>query len=305
MKPQRLVFASFLTTVLFAFLQITSFAQTTMPNSGFEQWTGNKPTSWDAPNMQYSIFIIQTVFKDSLTPYAGNNCALIQTKVFNLLVATPTIPGILTLGKVVINTTTFTGSVEGGIPFTGKPSALKGYIKPQPAAGDSGMVALGFSKWNGTSRDTIGSGLKWFPTTDTTWKPFTVPIAFAPGITPDSMNIIISCSAIGNQVFVAGSQMYIDSLMLDYGPISVELPTTDRDFSVWADGSRHLNYALSIEDNLSGNVSLYSIDGAEIYNAGTSNCRGSLDLSTLPAGIYIIKLTTGNHQVYTRKFLLR
>lgn len=285
-------------------LHTTAFSQAQLPNSNFEQWTGNKPTNWDGTNFQISIFIIQTVFKDSAAPKSGTYNPLLETKLFNLLVATPTIPGILTLGTVVLNTTTYTGSVEGGIPFTGMPSALSGFIKTQPAAGDSGMVALGFSKWNGTTRDTIGTGLKWFPDTDTTWQPFSVPIKWSTAQNPDSMNIIISCSAVGNEVFVVGSKLRIDSLTLHYGPIGVELPMDDRQFTVWGDGSHLLHYSLSGGQESAG-LSLFDLSGRELVSSRNASPRGQIDVNALPAGVYVLKLTTADGKIHTRKFSLR
>ncbi|HRZ42798.1 MAG TPA: T9SS type A sorting domain-containing protein [Bacteroidales bacterium] len=285
-------------------MQTTVFGQSQLPNSNFEQWTGNKPTSWDGTNFQVSIFIIQTVFKDSVAPKSGIYNPLLETKLFNLLVATPTIPGILTLGTVVMNTTTYTGSVEGGIPFTGMPSALSGFIKTEPAAGDSGMVALGFSKWNGTTRDTIGAGLKWFPDTDTTWQPFSVPIQWSTAQNPDSMNIIISCSAVGNEVAVVGSKMHIDSLTLHYGSIGVELPMDDRQFTVWGDGSHTLHYSLAGEQEPTG-LTLFDLSGREIIQSRAASMQGQIDVQALPAGVYVLKLTTAGGKIHTRKFVLR
>lgn len=288
-------------------LMAMAHAQTQLPNVGFEQWTGNKPTGWDASNFVAGIFNIQTVFKDTAAPAEGLSNALLQTKLFNLVVVTPTIPGIVTLGTIVVNTTTFTGTVEGGIPFTGRPLSLKGYINAQPVAGDSGMIAIGFSKWDGTKRDTIGEGIAWYATPHNEWVAFDVPITFTSAQNPDSLNIIVSCSAVGNEVFLAGSQMRIDSLAFNYGPISVEVYAQDPEFSVWADAGQQLHYSFKGEKEQPTRIGIFQVNGAEVIstlvNPGSET--GTVDLRQMPAGIYILRLLTNENKVYTRKFTVR
>jgi hypothetical protein len=281
-------------------------AQTTIPNANFEQWTGNKPNGWDASNFQLGFFNIVSVFRDTVDPVQGDACVRIETKTHNLGVASPTIPGIITLGTINVDFTTFTGSVEGGISFTGRPERLKGFIDAAPATGDSAMVAIGFSKWNGTTRDTIGSGLAFFSTVHGEWVAFDIPIIFTTNDVPDSLNIIISSSAIGVDVVVPGSKVYVDSLWFDYGSIMVEVPGRGRELSVWADGGRQLFIRLDETDEFSGWVQVVGLGGNLVYGGrlGAYDMSRGISLQGVADGVYVVRVTLSDGTVYSRKIVL-
>jgi hypothetical protein len=293
--------------LLMLFVPITFQAQTTLSNGNFEQWTGNKPTGWDASNFVFGTFQLQTVFKDTAGAIQGLSSARIETKNFNLIVAQPTIPGIVTLGTIVVNMTTFSGNVEGGIPFTGRPQSLKGFINAIPAAGDSAMIAIGFSKWDGTKRDTIGSGLAWYSTPHNEWVALDIPIHFQNSQVPDSLNIIISCSAIGNEVFVVGSKLWVDSLYFDYGNIMVEVPTGETTLSLWADQQRQLYYRLIQATPDPFTLKVFNMQGAMVHSVAgdPEGGQGSLDLSGLSPGVYAVWIVTADHRQLSRKIVLR
>jgi hypothetical protein len=265
-------------------------AQTVLPNGSFEQWTGNKPTGWDASNFQVSIFTIQTVFRDTVLPIDGTSNPLVQTKTFNLGLSQPTVPGILTLGHLNIDLTTFTGSVEGGIPFQGRPDKLVGFINAQPSPGDSAMIAIGFSKWDGTKRDTIGYGLEWYATPHNEWVALEVPITFTDPQTPDSLNIVISSSAVGSQVVVAGSQLRVDKLAFDYGTVVVEQSMESIPFSVWADKERNLHYTLRESSSKGAMIQIFQVNGSLVRSVPLTpgTISGSVNIGDLCTGVYLI-----------------
>lgn len=293
--------------LLMLFIPVTFQAQTTLSNGNFEQWTGNKPTGWDASNFVFGTFQLQTVFKDTAGPVQGLSSARIETKNFNLIVAQPTIPGIVTLGTIVVNTTTFSGTVEGGIPFTGRPQSLKGFINAIPATGDSAMIAIGFSKWDGTKRDTIGSGLAWYATPHNEWVAIDIPIHFQNAQVPDSLNIIFSCSAIGNGVFVVGSKLWVDSLLFDYGNIMIEVPAEETTLSLWADQQRQLYYHLMQTTAIPFTLRVYNMQGAMVHSVAGNpeDGQGSTDLSELAPGVYAVQLITADNRQLSRKIVLR
>jgi len=282
-------------------------AQTALPNGDLEQWTGNKPTGWDASNFVFGTMQLQTVFKDTVVAMSGSSCARLETKSFNVIIAQPTLPGILTLGTIVVNMTTFTGSVEGGMPFTGRPLSLRGYINAAPASGDSAMVAVGFSKWNGTTRDTIGSGLAWFSTAHNEWVALDVPLTFFTPQTPDSMNIIISSSAIGNDVVVIGSKVWVDSLYLDYGNMMTEVPLEDLTFRVWADGGKTLYYSLGEVVEADAVIRIMDVRGGLVHQSplDAGAIHGSFAMHHLSPGMYMVNLTLQDGRRMTRKVILR
>lgn len=277
-------------------------AQTTLPNGDFEQWTGNKPDGWDASNFNFGIANVVTVFRDTVLPMSGSSNVLLETKTVNLGLGQPTVPGLITVGTLIIDFASGTGEVIGGIPFTGRPLALKGYINAEPAVGDSAMIAIGFSVWDGTKRDTIGAALAWFGTPHQEWVALEVPIDFYDTRTPDSMNIIISSSAVANLIVVDGSKLRVDDISFDYGGISVEQHFSGEPFSLWADGGKNLFYRLTSKDKPLV-IEAYSVQGAlvkRVVHIGTTG-EGSISLSGVDTGIYIIRLTTDSGRHYSRK----
>jgi hypothetical protein len=292
--------------LLFSFV-ITGTAQTTIPNSNFEQWTGNTPQGWDVSNFQIGFFNIVNVFHDTLLPMQGTSCARVETRVHNLGVATPTIPGIITLGTINIDFTSFTGTVEDGIPFTGRPTSLKGFIDATPANGDSAMIAIGLSQWNGTTRDTIGNGLAWFADVHNEWVAFDIPITYTTTALPDSMNIIISSSAVGVNNYVAGSKLRIDSLVFDYGNIMVPVVSASSELKVWANGGKKVFVELAREPNTIRNVEVFSTHGTLVfsrYEVKRIDTAG-YDLSHLRSGVYVVRITTNEGRTYGQKIVLR
>ncbi|MFO7721829.1 MAG: hypothetical protein R6V49_01265 [Bacteroidales bacterium] len=297
-------------SVLLLLLLITGLlagAQTTIPNNGFEQWTGNKPTGWDASNFQISIFTIQTVSRDTVLPMEGTSNPLIQTKTFNLGIAQPTIPGIITLGQIIIDYTTYTGTVEGGIPFQGRPGKLSGFINAQPAAGDSAMIAIGFSKWNGVKRDTIGFGLAWFANPHNEWVAFEVPITFTDSQIPDSVNLIISSSAIGNAVVVAGSDLRVDSIVFDYGTVVVEQGFDEPLFTVWADQHKKIHYTLSEPAKGRAVIHIYQPGGALVqsWEINQQDVSGVINIGHLTSGVYLIGLSQDGKPSRAKRIFVR
>jgi hypothetical protein len=293
-----------------ALLMVTGIlagAQTTIPNGSFEQWTGNKPTGWDASNFQISIFTIQTVFRDTVLPMDGTSNPLIQTKTFNLGIAQPTIPGIITLGQIIIDMVTYSGTVEGGIPFTGKPEKLVGFINAQPAAGDSAMIAIGFSKWDGTKRDTIGYGLAWYAAPHNEWVAFEVPIVFTDTQIPDSVNLIISSSAIGNQVVVAGSQLRVDHIAFDYGSVVIEQGFGELPFRVWADQHKNLHYNLTQPASRGAILNIYQPSGALVQSVslGQHAMNGVINIGQLATGAYLIGLVQDGLSTRAQRIFVR
>ena len=104
-------------------------AQNQIPNADFESWTAGAPTYWDTSNENILGTDFVCVTKDMNSPYSGTASAKVQSVTQNIFIIGPiTMPGILTLGDVIIDITNATGTVEGGVPVTGQPKYLKGNL---------------------------------------------------------------------------------------------------------------------------------------------------------------------------------
>lgn len=187
-----------------------------MPNGGMETWTDiglgfEDPESWQTPNQSTTILQIYTTTK-STDAVQGTYSAKLETKSvggFNT-------PGVITLGNFNVDYVNFTAYLTGGIPFTEKPTALSGSFKNYPAANDSTLIIVYFTKYNTaeSKTDTIGLGVKFSTETVDSWTNFSIPINYYNTEDPDTMNLhVVSSNMLNPQ---EGSTMYIDNLVFEY-----------------------------------------------------------------------------------------
>lgn len=177
----------------------TSIVAQTIPNAGFESYTAGLPTSWGtlknllagsyakasaAGDFNSGLYAIQLV-----TTNSGGNIY----------------PGI----AASKSTATLSGVSAGGFPCTSRPTSLEGFVKYIPTGSDTAIVSVIFTKWNGTSRDTIGSGLLEITIGYSTFGPISAPITFTNFQNPDTCQIILASS---DATGVVGSSLYVDDL---------------------------------------------------------------------------------------------
>jgi hypothetical protein len=269
----------------------TSIAQNQIPNYDFESWTAGEPTSWDTSNENILGTNFITVTRELNNPYSGTSSAKIQTVTQNILFVGPvTMPGILTLGDVVIDIINQTGTVTGGVPITGQPKYLRGLYKYQPAGGDSCYIGLGLTSWNGTSRDTLAFGYTPFGGTIANWTEFVVPIVYETWAQPDSMNIMFVSSNLLFGSPVTGSTLWVDSLWLEYSGVAVKDIGIDNQLFVSAsvDGNSLIVNTKSISAE---KIELYSLNGRLLDSSSSaSNKQTSVNISGLSKGIYIVRV---------------
>jgi len=187
-----------------------------MPNGGMELWADDgmgfeDPEDWQTPNASTTILQIYTTTK-STDAVEGTYSAKLETKSvggFNT-------PGVITLGNFNVDYVNFTAYLTGGIPFTAKPTSLKGSFKNFPAANDSTLIMVYFTKYNAAElkTDTIGFGVKYSTETVDSWTNFSIPISYFNTGEPDTMNLhVVSSNMLHPQ---EGSTMYIDNLVFEY-----------------------------------------------------------------------------------------
>ena len=80
----------------------------------------------------------------------------------------------------------------------------------------------------------------------------------------------------------------------------------DNKFSLYPNPSNNGYVTLNLNSNTSGNVEVYALNGALVYNKSLPNHDDTvrLDLTRFQAGMYIVKLIT-NNSTYTRKLMLK
>ncbi len=285
-----------------------SFAQVdSIPNFDFENWeaadVGEKPIAWDVSNIDLVLGTVTTVTKDPAA-FSGNFCARLETIEEDIpFVGIVVAPGIITLGEFVIDLVAMTGNVIGGIPFTARPTMLKGYYKYSPAGIDSCLIAIGLSKWNtgNNERDTVGYGYFNSKNTVTEWTLFEMLIEYASPDNPDSMNIIIMST--DTSILAIGSTLWVDSLFFDFTTEIKDL-TNNQSISVYPNPSADGVFSLEIyPGNTNYDLKIYNVLGSEIIKSKILNRKSKIDMSSYPKGIYFLKVSSDNNN-FVRKIVL-
>lgn len=111
-------------------------------------------------------------------------------------------------------------SLKQGVPFSGKPTAFKGYFKYLPKENDSCDVYAELTRWNPVSleRDTIAEAvLIENDVAVESWTEFYLPFTYFSAEEPDTLTIIFASSAEGDSFIGAeGIAIYVDDISLVY-----------------------------------------------------------------------------------------
>ncbi len=297
----------FLSTVLI--LTITSFfvsqamAQDPIPNPGFEDWSGGEPVGWNTINQNIFGTDFTCVTRDQSNPHTGTSCAKIQTITENIFIVGPvTMPGILSLGEITLDVINQTGTVTGGVPINTRPNILKGWFRYLPAAGDSCIMGIGLSRWNGTGRDTLAYGYKTIGGQNPDWQEFSLPIDYLLWEMPDTMNIMFFSSNLLTGSPVTGSVLYIDDLMLEYGPVSVSNTGKMNEMILRYSGDDRI--IIQNPGNNPTEVRLYGLNGScvGVVKSDPGQSEIGMDVSRLRPGIYIARMLNSDGSFTSMKF---
>ncbi|MFH0866164.1 MAG: hypothetical protein V1904_08210 [Bacteroidota bacterium] len=138
-------------TLLFSLmlcLSINLSAQAPVPNGNMENWADSITCqNWTTNNYNIGGFIYYSFVHQSTDAHGGTYAAEIKT--INIPVL-GNMSGIMTLGSYNLLT-----GISGGIPISGKPVTLEGYLKYAPINNDTMAIIVVMTKWNGGSRDTL------------------------------------------------------------------------------------------------------------------------------------------------------
>lgn len=272
------------------FISLKTISQQ-VPNGNFESWYNESnyqnPTYWDTPNSTTGSLNVFCVQQENSIVQNGSAAAKIQSK---SIFGTP-IPGLVTLGDFNVNIINFVSTIEGGYPFTYKPSILKGYYQYEPMNGDQAFIGVLLLKQNGNVWDTLGQGN--FKTTATAlnWTPFTVTINYNnTSETPTHLNIIILSS--DKDAPQPNSILYIDNLSFEY-PLNASL-----------NANNQIN-VYTFHDLLTINNLKPGSDITIINSSGQIYLRKHIDesdatLKIEKSGIYFVQIQS-NEELLTKK----
>lgn len=272
-----------------------------IPNNDFETWGANSygtqdPVSWSSSNYEQTV-IIYTFTWNTTTPaagYSGTNSAKLVTKSQNVSgIGDIVFPGLITLGDFTVDLLNQTADISGGIPFTDRPTSMRGYYKYTPSGSDTAFIGVGFSSAT-TAFDTIGSGYMEEINTVSAWTPFNIPITWTTTDAPDSMNIVIMSSTAAQNVAHVGSTLYVDSLWFDYTPVTNVKESTTRENTVEIYPNPASNQLTIDFGTVSKSVQLavYNTLGTKVMGCSYKDIPGQVNLNTssLQGGVYLVKI---------------
>lgn len=188
---------------------ISGFSQLdTIPNHGFETWTGSgsdyDATYWGDLNASTGIIGVYTVQRATgANVHSGNYAMELYTQYISFV--SETAPGIAATTSINTNT----DQIQGGFPMNFRPYKLKGWFKYAPASPDtfSAQITL-FSGL--TTGPVIGSGTFTCSTTTSSYTQFSAIINYTGSGTPDSAQILLLSSSSSSPQ--SGSKAYVDDL---------------------------------------------------------------------------------------------
>ncbi len=271
-----------LITISIVLLFICSYAQDTIPNQSFESWvTSYHPDNWETTNLLLPLGI--TNCSQSTNSYLGDYALLLESIDLEGMV----VPGVATIGKLELFNTT------GGIPYSEKPEALKGFYQ-HPSSGDEILIGVEFFK-DGTA---IGGGL--WTTTDSVsdYTAFFIPITFNSNQNPDTLNITIVTDQ-----YKAGSSVLVDGLEMEFQTTQINEPDKENIISCYPNPSAGI---ITFETGHKGDseIQIYNLDGKLVKEIHTTSKSIKIDLLHCLPGIYFAIVRQGN-EVMVEKIILQ
>ncbi len=279
-----------------------------IPNNGFENWTNSSPDDWDISNETVLGITFTTVTQDT-SSLNGNWSVKIRTITKTVFGTDISVPGLITLGDFTLDIINQTGDVDGGIAFTSRPDSIIGNYVSRPAQGDSGLIAIGFGKWNTAtnSRDTIAESYMFFGDSVSNWHQFAMPIDWMTSDNPDSMNIIITSSDLVNYTMETNSSLWIDNLAFVYNNTGIFDFNPESNVNVFPDQrNRQIRINFQYEEVLPIDIQIISMGGQQIITdhltAGKEQV--SYNMNAFTPGMYIVNIILSGKKAESLKFIM-
>ena len=255
--------------------------QDSISNRSFEYWNTNSPEFWETTN----IFLPPELYNCSKTndSYEGD----FALKLKSVKIDESVVPGVATLGHIVLYDT------EGGIPYTGMPTAFRAFIK-HPSSGDNIMIAIEFFN-KGTA---IGGGF--FQTTDSLpdYTEIVVPITFSKVSNPDTLNITIV-----TDMNIPGSTLIIDNLSFDI-QTSYDQQTNDNEEILVYPNPASKEFFIQFPVGKRYEVAIMNSCGTIMENRSCSSAKEKFDVDSYPSGLYFVSCISEG-KIYSKKLVIK
>lgn len=276
----------------------SGFAQTTVPNGNFENWTDEyHAESWDGLNYDGTWINFHT-FSRSDDAHSGNFAAQIENVTDDLL---GIIPGAAFTGTFDFDPLTYEYTFQLGIPITGKPTSLNGYFKYSPVGGDTMIAVVGMFKWDEVEMDldSIGGGIYFTANPTSNYTNFQVPIEYFSNEDADTMYIMFTAST---DSYHEGSKLLVDDVTINYNPSAIDEnfqseivcfpnPVSDRLYISNTCGFEIISFILT---DITGKIVL---SGKKVTEP--------IHLRHIESGIYFLNLLDKNLRSVTKKIRIQ
>lgn len=285
-------------------------------NGNFETWAArngvDSPTGWLTVDDVIAALLTRFptgTFTKATDAHGGAFALRLETK------ATPfgIVPGGVTLGTKL---GALTGD-PGGLPFTGRPSALQFYYKLTgplpPVAADGAFVAVSLTRTVNGQSVVVAAGAQTFSTVTPTYALAQVPLVYASSATPDSVHVsfgsgLIDISTGAPTGGTAGTVFQIDDVAF------TGTATATRDAALAAALTAAPNPSLGGRYVLRAPAALLAAPLAVVDATGRTVRREgapaaaattrTLDLAGLAAGVYTLQVFTDKGLI-TKKLVVQ
>lgn len=281
MKKISFLFSAFLVNGML-------MAQTQIPNGGFETWVGGNPTGWGSSDK-----VLTQLFQpdpggveqetNAAHVYAGTSSVRLANKSVSIpTVGTQTIPGVVSLGNISLNMSTFSPQITG-VAYTDRPDSITfaGKYTKAPGSSDTGAVVVTLTRWTGASRQVIANIFVQVPD-GAAYNVYTEKIRYFSFHNPDTL--LIQGLSGASQAVAVDSKLWLDEMSfigLDTAFKAYITPFQDRQV---CDGDT-VNFST---DNISGNTYTWYKDGATPLSTDPAYA------ATLPGTYHVEVVYDGN-----------
>jgi hypothetical protein len=259
----------------------------TVPNGGFENWSGGNPVSWTTTNTP-PVWVNVTQSTDAHSGLSAAKVAVVSP------FGTP-LPVVLSMGS----------------SFNSRPAALHGWYKFTSVGGNSLLVAVEYSK-NGAG---VGGASFSTSTTSASYAEFVANTLWSTSDTPDSVNISIEIGPGPPPGLQVGTIALIDDLV--YGQatdVREDAAGIPKAFSLSQNYPNPFNPATAISFQLpvaSGvRLAVFDMLGRQVSvlvdgKMETGVHEVKFDGSNLASGVYFYRLQAGDFTRTKRLLLLK
>lgn len=305
---KKTIFTSF----ALIFVSMIGFAQT-ISNASFENWTqytvpgvgvGEYPTGWTTTD---SITLANAGGNSATKgndPFDGTYSLHLTSSQITYLGFPIKGPAIATNGIVQQVGASFI--FNGGMADTARSKFFSGQYKYAPAgASDSALVSVFLLLRNGANRDTIAAGVMTLSSA-ASYTQFVVPLVYRDFVNrPDTCLILMQSSREGlNGATVAvGSELVVDSLNF-FGFVGIdEMADQIKRFEVYPNPAQdYITIDAELKSAMKMSYAVYDANGRLAMEATLPTSKERIDISTLPSGSYILRLSGNGATISSRHF---